>query len=140
LVDGQKQPLTIATQVGSYLKQFGPCRQVYATAEFQPFSSTFKPDLLFQPEKGPRAGQVVFIEFTQNFRGLQGKSTVSMFDERREFVSSYVEIPIGYHLIFTDLEVDSFTRNALQRKATHVCKYSNDLDDVIGSFKSLAII
>lgn len=138
--DLQRQPLTVVGQLAMRLSPLGQCEQLYVTAEFQPFSSAFKPDLLFRPSKGPRLGQLIFMEFTQHFRGLQGRPVIALIEERREFVNSYIQTSVDYYVLFTDARVDNYSAVALFKKHVYVCVYSEDVDELVASLESILMI
>jgi len=75
------------------LEGLGVCELVWVTAEFAPFSSTQKPDVLFGPSGGPCKGRSVLFEvypkFTEN-----GGLREEFFMERFSFAEEY----LGYTL------------------------------------------
>ncbi len=139
-VSTPKQPLEVVKQCASALRSEGPCEIVYATAEFQPFSSQFKPDLVFRPTRGPLATQTVFFEFTPNIRFRDGEPLGRFFQERKDFAEQYIERPIDRYVAFVNVNIDDFSREIMKRSRIDICRYTNDHDEVIKIIKNLGII
>ncbi len=140
LSDARKQPLALVERLSALLLPIGRCQHVYATAEFQPFSSAFKPDLLLCPTRGPRRDQYIFMEFTRTFRGFEGQPVITMLEERRSFVRSYLEHEIDYYIVFTELAIDEFSKSSLANNRIYLAAYSENEGDVIEALKSLDMI
>lgn len=92
---------------------------VYATAEIQPFSSQFKPDILILKQvDSNHSSLLIDIYKVAKFRSKE--ALLSDILERRSFVEEYIERPVDKYLLFVNIEVDEFTVKSLEKQSIYL--------------------
>lgn len=88
--------LEYAEGAAAILEAHGSIALPYLTAEFQPFSSQFRPDLIFEPTVGRNKGKVFVAELRFSPRGLAAMPSLLSVVEHREFVAE----TLGRHVVY----------------------------------------
>src|SRR5688572_19086378 len=104
-----RNELEFAEHVAEHLHAHGNVELRYITAEFAPFTSQFKPDVLFQPKSGPNRGTLYFVEFKLAHGRPLLPHEIGALVEHRQFAMESIGIPdirFGY---VTDVAVDEIS-------------------------------
>lgn len=124
--------LRVAEEALELLRDVGIVDLKYLTAEFEPFSSRDRPDLIFIPNSGPNAGRVFVVELRLRLPSSGLMPSRRALVAHRQFVQ---EDLVGRYMFFavaTSVTVDSDARAALAIEGVHL------LDGVAGG-KALAL-
>lgn len=97
--------LEIASEAVGHLQGFGHVQLAYLTAEFEPFSSAQRPDLLFTPLEGPNAGQMFVVELRMAMNPLRPVPSLAILREHRQFVADDTSENVSFALA-TDRAVE----------------------------------
>ncbi|TWB86775.1 hypothetical protein FBZ93_12815 [Bradyrhizobium macuxiense] len=105
--------LDFARQLKVLLEAAGTASEEYITAQMQPFSHQQRPDVVFVPNAGGYAGQVVFLEIKLTSKQiLHGRGFANLV-ENREFAEESLERPIGRYILVTSQSVPAFSARFL---------------------------
>lgn len=102
-------------ELASKLQDLGSAQLVYATAELAPFSSQFKPDIVFSPMLGGYKGQTFFIDYIPTPK-FPSRSMVKDFSDRKIFAEEYIERSISRYVVLFELTLDDFSEKSLRSK------------------------
>jgi hypothetical protein len=108
----QESELSLATATEEHLRESGTVELLYITAEFEPFSSAQRPDLIFSPERGPSSGKLFVVELRLPRPG-RALPTVEELCEHRDFIKTEGDQPFQFALA-TNLPVSQEFRHALK--------------------------
>jgi hypothetical protein len=92
--------LQVAENVSTLLRAHGEVSLIYITANFEPFSSQGRPDIVFVPREAPTHCFCVELRFGRR-RALQ-PAAISALAEHLSFVRSTVEFPSVEFAFATD--------------------------------------
>ena len=95
--------LEYAEGAATILDAHGSSRLTYLTAEFEPFSGQFRPDLTFEPTAGRNVGQVFVAELRFSPRRSRSLPLVETVVEHREFVAEALGRRVVYALAVGNL-------------------------------------
>lgn len=101
-----KTELIFLSEVVELLRPHGDARLEYITAELQPFSNQFKPDIVFIPRSGKNQYKIFVIEYKM----FSKKTTIlrsSDIVEHREFASNVLETDYISYLFLTNVELSN---------------------------------
>ena len=120
----EKIELNIVNEVLVDLKKIGKCEILYLTAELQPFSNQFKPDLFFD---SMLKNQTLFIEFKFSINDSFKKNIYGNLLENKEFIMSSIETNFNY-LFLTGTNIDNRVIENLGNKEIHLIDNIRDAD------------
>jgi hypothetical protein len=116
----KKVELDFARRLRLLLEVAGTTSEEYITAEMQPFSHQQRPDVVFIPNAGGYAGQVVFLEIKLTSKQiLHGRGYTNLV-ENRKFAEESLERPIGCYIFVTSQAVPAFSARFLADRTVMV--------------------
>src|SRR5215216_3192820 len=80
--------LQVATTALQELRGYGTVELQYITAEFEPFSSAQRPDIVFWPNSGPNEGRPFVVELRMPVNANRELPTPENIREHQEFVDA----------------------------------------------------
>jgi hypothetical protein len=112
----------VAQDALSILRGHGEASLLYLTAEFAPFSNQRRPDILFTPEQGPRAGECFVAELKLLALKDLLPHQVRGIIEHQSFVRSSADADAATcHFAFaTDAQIPSEVFESLAAHGIHV--------------------
>ena len=119
-----KIELNIVNEVLVDLQKIGKCETLYLTAELQPFSNQFKPDLFFD---SLLKSQTLFIEFKYSINDNFINNIYNNLIENKEFVESTIQTNFNY-LFLTGTNIDNRIIDKLGDKEIHIIDRIRDAD------------
>lgn len=108
-----KTALEIATKVSHLLSRRGDTSLLYLTAEMEPYSSQFKPDILFVPARGPNSGESFFVELATFRPRRVARNYTRVLPEHRDFVIESSDSVTLHYGFATDENLDNELQTAL---------------------------
>lgn len=114
----QGQELSLATAAAEHLRATGAVELLYITAEFEPYTSAQRPDLVFFPDRGPSSGKSFVVEIRVPRTG-RGIPTVEELCEHRDFMKTE-EQPLPQFALATNRSVSDDFRYALRANEIEV--------------------
>jgi hypothetical protein len=122
------------------LGQFGEARLDYITAGLQPFSNAQRPDVLFTPNIGGYADQVIFLEIKLSTKPLRDGRGFSNLIEHLEFVEESLEKSVSKYFYVTGQDVPEFSESFLRSKKIHVLDKISSQAEVMERLRSFSIL
>jgi hypothetical protein len=109
------ETLSLAQSCQKLLRDYGHSELVYVTAEMQPFTSQFKPDIYFKPNKGARTNQLFFFELFRKYSDLPN-DPILFFTDHKNFAEEYLEEKIFRYIVCGEERADEITCRILKKK------------------------
>ncbi|MCG8044456.1 MAG: hypothetical protein N0E48_02025 [Candidatus Thiodiazotropha endolucinida] len=103
-----------AKQFCEILREYGFSELKWVTAEFAPFSSTNKPDVILKINKNDQPEKLIFFEIFKKYKTLPSNS-VEFLKERLEFIEEYLERKIHREYILGDEFSDQLLSHRLMK-------------------------
>lgn len=122
--------LKTAEAAASRLAEYGSSHLAYVTAEFEPYSSAQRPDIVFVPTDGPNAGSTFFTEIRLTHETRRALLTPTSLAEHRAFIQDEFE---GY--LFFALAI---SLKAPERDRAALAGHGIDVLDSVESGEMLA--
>ncbi|ESQ89766.1 hypothetical protein [Asticcacaulis benevestitus] len=110
--ENRSPELELVTELASLLRKHGDVSVEYVTAEMQPFTNQFKPDILFSPTLGGYSRQKIFIEIKLKLKNMG--VFIKTLPAHKEFAEEYMEIPITKYVFATSIGIDELTSKRLE--------------------------
>ena len=110
--------LQVATAALRKLGAHGLVELEYMTAEFEPFSSAQRPDLVFWPSSGPNQGRAFVVELRMPKSTHRMLPTPEIVREHRDFVEDSTDCV--YFALATNGKVDDISRSAFSAEGIEV--------------------
>lgn len=107
--------LRVAEEAEIFLRESGDVSLEYITAEFEPYSSAQRPDVVFVPGSGPNAGSVFFSELRLSKLPSRALLPPELMAEHRNFIQSDLE-PYLFFSLATSISASEDTRSALAQQ------------------------
>lgn len=126
-----RRELEVAREAVALLQPRGAARLVYVTAEFEPFSSSTRPDVLFVPEPHNGRSDIFVIELRMAGEGEDCSSWTDNFADRKTFVEEDQEDVNVHYGLATSLTADNQFKSRMEEVGVHFF-------DAIRDAKSLA--
>ncbi|GAA6136510.1 hypothetical protein NBRC116583_02570 [Arenicella sp. 4NH20-0111] len=133
------ETLKKAQEFANSLSEYGNASLVYVTAEYEPFSSKFKPDICFKPKTGPNAFKIIFFEVIRKFYSLP-KDPIKFLDERKVFAEDYLESDIAKYVILNDKGISDFHKKLSERHNVYFSKTPSNSTELIQAIKRSKLI
>ena len=111
--------LEVATTAVRELSRHGVAELKYIMAEFEPYSSAQRPDVLFWPNSGPHQGEVFFVELKMPASATRRLPSPETLEEHREFLEIDPPDCLRFALA-TSRRIDGVTRSAFLAKGFEV--------------------
>lgn len=125
-----RNELELAERVAQHLRAKGAVDLHYITAEFAPFTSQFKPDLLFIPSSGLNANVPYFVEVQLRKGRPLGPHEIAALSEHRRFAIESTGIGDLRFSYVTDVEVDDMSIARLSEQRIRVWSGVSDPDEI----------
>ena len=124
-----KYELDMAEEACEVLKRHGEARLLYVTAELAPFTSMFKPDLIFKPSSGRYEETYLFVELKilKNSKADINDYEMLLPRNRDWVVESCYNIEIAFAFA-TDRQVDPIFRASLEEQEIRILDCINDAE------------
>lgn len=122
--------LQIATTAVQELRDHGVAELQYITAEFEPYSSAQRPDIVFLPDSGPNQGLPFVVELRMPVNTSRKLPTLGNLQEHKAFIDADSPDCV-YFALATHCTIDKETRSAL-------CAQGIEVFDSIESGEDLA--
>lgn len=81
--------LEVANTAARELRKHGTVKLEYITAEFEPYSSAQRPDLVFWPDTGPNKGCTFFIELRMPANPSRRLPSTDSLQEHKDFLGNF---------------------------------------------------
>lgn len=121
------------------LTLYGKSELAWVTAEFAPFSSAMKPDILFVPTSGPYAGRFILFEVNRKFSFVP-RNPIDFFVERVQFAEEYLELKISKFVILSAQGIDELLKRRLAKRSVVFIDVPSNVEDFIESIRHEALL
>jgi hypothetical protein len=111
--------LQIATAAVWKLRDYGDAELQYITAEFEPFSSAQRPDIVFIPDSGRNQGRSFVVELRMPVDASRKLPTPEELKDHREFVDTDPPDSV-YFALATQRTIDEGLRSAFYAQGIEV--------------------
>lgn len=112
--------LEFAEALAMQLGRFGHAELVYITAEFAPFSSAQRPDILFVPKDGPFARQYVVVELRLAASRLSKARAYKNISDHKAFAEDTLAQGLAKYIVLTTEAPDEVSSRIMSNARIHL--------------------